>query len=231
MTEGAANCPNPMKLIIASNLYNSEINPEHINSLMDLTVILNEMQIPYEYWAGEEKDDAKSKNRVINKFLNTDFTHLLMVKSELSWDIRGVIRLLKAAIKGAEVIGGTYPMYGNFGAIPEMEDGMVVGYDTNEFRIIKCKQLAGGFILYNKTAFDKVETETYIEKNMQDEDIHIKEYFKTISFPGTEDIYFQRKYIEAGGEILLEPNITFKFLGKKKWNGNYSQYLLGNPVI
>ena len=45
--------------------------------------------------------------------------------------------------------------------------------------------------------------------------------------PGTEDIYFQKKYIEHGGMILVEPNITFKYRGIRKWSGNYTQYLLG----
>jgi len=219
-----------MKIIILTCYHKKEINPRFIQSLMDLTVLLTEMKVEYEYWASEEPEIDRSKNKFIDNFLKTDFTHLFIVNPDISWDNRGMARILKVTKNGAELVAGIYPQYGIFDVTPITEDGYIKGYDTKEYRLAEAKFVNGGFIIYNRKAFERVKSimESYIEKNEIGEEYSLTEFFKSNKgLPRTDDIYFQKKFIEQGGQILVEPNITFEMLGKRKWKGNYNQSLLG----
>jgi uncharacterized membrane-anchored protein len=155
---------------------------------------------------------------------------MLLVDPNISWDVRGVIRLLKAAKHGAELIGGVYSQFGIYDVEPITEDGYVKGYDTKDFRLIESNFVNGGFILYSRKAFERVSdfVESYTEKTQQDEEFQVKEFFKMVKeFIRSEDVFFQKTYKEHGGQILIEPNITFKFYGSNNWKGNYNQFLLG----
>jgi hypothetical protein len=221
-----------MKVILASYYFRKEINPEFIQSMIYLTVLLNELKIEYDYFISEIQEIDKAKNRLVYDFLNTGYTHFFMISPELSWDKRGMVRLLNDVIKNKsiELIGGVYPQRGIYRTNIKIEDGYIKGYDTDKFRILEADTINSEFTIYSRSAFEKVipYVEKYKVKNEIGQDEEIIEFFQcNNNFPGTEDIYFQKKYIEQGGMILVEPNITFGYLGKRKWSGNYNQYLLG----
>lgn len=46
-----------------------------------------------------------------------------------------------------------------------------------------------------------------------------------------EDYYFCKRWREMGGEIFIEPNLTFSHTGYKNYKGNYHDFLMGRRVI
>jgi hypothetical protein len=225
-----------MKVILASYYFRKEINPEFVQSMVYLTAILNELKIEYDYFISEKQEIDRAKNKFVNDFLDMGFTHFFMISPELSWDKRGMVRLLNDVIKNEkiELIGGIYPQKGIYRANIKTEDGYIKGYDTDKFRILEAEFINSEFTIYSRSAFEKVIP--FVDKYKIINDIGKEEekieFFKcTNNIPGTEDVYFQKKFIEAGGMTLVEPNITFGYTGKRKWSGNYTQYLLGvEPV-
>jgi hypothetical protein len=221
-----------MKMMIASYYFRKVINPEFVQSMVYLSALLNELKIDYDYFISENQEIDKAKNELVNDFLKSGFTHFFMISPELSWDKRGMVRILNDIIKNdkIELIGGIYPQKGIYLANIKTEDGYIKGYDTDKFRILEANSINSEFTIYARSSFERVisKVDKYTVKNPIGKNEDRIEFFKCYNnFPGTEDIYFQKKYIESGGMILVEPNITFGYMGNKKWSGNYNQYLLG----
>jgi hypothetical protein len=141
--------------------------------------------------------------------------------------------LIKDALSGMEIVGGTYPNKNNwetFGTIPLLKDDTVMGIEKDGIRLIDTTGIPGGFIIYSREAFERTRNslETYNEN-----DEKILQCFRCSVEDGLrvgEDIYFQRRYIENGGKVWLEPNISFYHFGVKGFPGNYHEYLLNNKT-
>ena len=223
-----------MKLIIATCFNGKEINPRYVHSLMELTVLLNEMKVEYEFHCTESKEIDKAKNKIVHEFIKKDFTHIIFIDPDVSWDSRGMARFLVSVKNGAELIGGVYPQYGIYEVNPVMEDGCLKGYNTDKYRIIEVSSVNGGFLMYSRKAFDRIapNMENYKEITPSEDEETIIEFFKSRNgIRKTEDLFFQKNYRDVGGMIFVEPNITFNLIGKRNWNGNYNQSLLGVEVI
>ena len=201
--------------------------------------VLQEMKIEYDYYelSGDSYVD-RAKNSLVDHFLKSDGTHMMMIDSDLEWDTEGFARLLKASLIGAEVVGGSYPNKNNwttFGCMPMYsDDGYILGKEIGETRLLEMYGIPGGFIIYSREAFERTRSnlKTY---NSTDEKITILECFRcNVEADGTrigEDIYFQKRYREMGGKVWLEPNIRFVHYGVKGWKGNYHEYLLRQKLV
>lgn len=227
-----------MNLVIATPFYLVNGFSPYITSLMGSVKVLNELGIDYDFYelSGDSYVD-RAKNSLVHKFLENDGTHLFMIDSDLSWDLKGFGRIIKAGLAGAEVVGGAYPNKNNwktFGAIPlQDENGFLIGVDEKGFRVLEAWGIPGGFILYSREAFERTRPvlKTYKDVEL---DVEYLECFRCNIEPDGgrigEDIYFQKRYRECGGKLWLEPNITFQHWGVKGWWGNYHKFLLGESV-
>jgi hypothetical protein len=201
---------------------------------MSSVILLNTLKIEWDYYelSGDSYVDH-AKNALVHRFLQSDYTHILMIDSDLSWNVEGLGRLIKDALYGAEVVGGAYPNknnWGTYGTMPLCKDNCVLGVDNGQIRMIETRGIPGGFIIYSREAFERARgsLQTYREK---DEDI--LQCFSCSVENGSrvgEDIYFQRRYLENGGKVYLEPDITFKHYGVEAHEGNYHEYLLNNKT-
>lgn len=148
------------KLAIATPFYEVKAYSPYIVSLLESMKVLNELKIDYDYIqiSGDSYVD-RAKNSLVHRFLQSEGTHLMMIDSDLSWDAKGFMRLLKASILGAEVVGGTYPNKNNwdtFGVIPiKTEDGYFVGIEKEGLRLLEMRGIPGGFLIYSRKAFER----------------------------------------------------------------------------
>jgi hypothetical protein len=217
-------------LAICTAFYEMKAYSPYVVSLMDSIRILEKAGIPYDYF--ESNGDSyvdRAKNALVDRFLKSDHSHLLMIDSDLAWDVEGFGKLIKAAMSGADVIGGAYPNKNNwddFGCIPIIKDGYFTGKESDGMRLLSMRGIPGGFIIYSRAAIEQTRPQlnTYIG-----EDGPILECFRCQVQPNGkrmgEDIYFQKIYQECGGKVYLEPDINFTHYGVKGWEGNYDQYL------
>lgn len=223
-----------MKVVIATPFYEVKAYSPYIVSLINSLRVLDELKIPWDYYelSGDSYVD-RAKNTLVHRFLASDATHLLMIDSDLSWDVAGFARLIKDGLAGLEVVGGGYPNknnWGTFGVIPMAEDGVPIGIDNGSMRVLRVRGIPGGFILYSREAFERARPnlKTYEDKHIGQTFLecfkcNIEEHGGRIG----EDIYFQARYQEMGGKVYIEPDISFEHYGVKGWRGNYHKYLLG----
>ncbi len=277
--EGSARPQTPMKIVLCTPFYEVKAYSPYIPCLLDAVRILQELGIPWDFWelSGDSYVD-RAKNALANRFMeHTDFTHIMMIDSDLTWNIEGFMRVIKAALMGAEVVGGAYPNKNNwtsFGASPMMENGRPIIREEGGIRLIQMSGIPGGFIIYSRKAFERTKSNvnTYLDEGSSGA---LFEYFRVhvedtrasregqfeegvrrsfeqamedlSRFSGTnkehallemfrcniedgkvrigEDIYFQRRYREAGGTVWCEPNISFRHIGMHAWSGNYAKWL------
>ena len=223
-----------MKIVLATPYYSVTAYSPYITSLIGSIRVLEKLNIEWDYyeWSGDSYVDH-AKNALVDMFLKSDATHILMIDSDLAWDIMGFARLIKDALSGVEIVGGTYPNKNNwetFGTIPLLKDNTVTGIDKDGIRLIDTTGIPGGFIIYSREAFERTRNslETYRENDQE-----VLQCFRCSVEGGLrvgEDIYFQRRYIENGGQVWLEPNISFYHFGVKGFPGNYHEYLLNNKT-
>lgn len=224
-------------LVIATPFYEVKAYSPYITSLVNSINLLHTTGIPYTYYevSGDSYVD-RAKNSLIHRFLkDDDYSHILMIDSDESWELEGFKRLLKDIMYGFEIVGGLYPCKNNwefYGGVPlYAEDGRVLGKEVPEedIRVIDMWCIPGGFICYSKEAFDKTRP---LLKSYQAPETGewILEAFKcNIEENGGrigEDVYFQQRYKEAGGKVWCEPNMTVTHFGVKGWTGNYQEFLL-----
>ncbi len=230
-----------MKIIIATPFYEIKGYSPYISSLMNTVKGLNELGMEYSYYelSGDSYVD-RAKNTIANRFMQSDYTHLFMIDSDLAWDVAGFMRIIKDA-KYFDVVGGAFPNKNNwnsYGAILRTDKGgFPVGHDRDGIRVLDALAIPGGFVMYSKKAFKMVQgsVNTYVDDKSGDKKgTEFYEYFRCDVVDKQrmgEDVYFQNKFRQAGGRVMLEPNIHFSHYGVKGWNGNFHEYLISQPKV
>ena len=216
-------------LAIATPFYEVKGYSPYISSFVRTLMVLAQTGIDHGFI--ERNGDSyvdRAKNGLIDDFLKTDFSHILMIDSDLEWDVEGFGRLLKAALSGAEVVGGAFRLKGDwgiFGINHIIKDGGYAGKEFGDSRLLRVTSLPGGFIIYSRDAIER----TRPLLNTYDMGHPVLECFRCEIDENHqrlgEDIYFQRKYMEAGGKLYLEPNINITHYGVKGYGGNYHRHL------
>jgi hypothetical protein len=181
--------------------------------------------------AGDSYVD-RAKNSLVHKFLESDATHIMLIDSDMEWEVNGFGRIIKAALAGFELVGAAYPCKNNwqfFGCIPKLsEDGQYMGKEVGDIRLMDMWGIPGGFIIYDREAFERARPNlnTYTDN----EGTEFLECFRcNVESNKTrigEDIYFQQRYKEMGGIVWMDPDITLRHWGVKAWEGNYQDYIM-----
>jgi hypothetical protein len=231
------------KLWIGTCFYEVKGFSPYITSLVSTIRALEVMKLPWEYKeiSGDSYVD-RAKNALLNAFLDDqEATHFFMIDSDESWDPESFLRVLRAAMCGAELVGGSYPCknnWGFFGCVPKKEvgeDGLeyFIGEELGDMRLLEMYCIPGGFTCYSKAALKRAEPllKTYHQIEVGTGKLISQiEFFRcNIEEDGGrigEDVYFQKRFSEAGGKILLEPNCTIGHYGIQRWQGNYQELIL-----
>jgi hypothetical protein len=224
------------KLCIATPFYEVKAWSPYVSSLVSSIRAMEEMELPWEYFelSGDSYVD-RAKNTLAHKFMESDCTHLMMIDSDMSWELEGFLRIVRAALAGFELVGAGYPCKNKwdfYGCIPliDHDTGQLKGTEIEDMRLLSMACIPGGFICYSRKALEMTQPKL---KKYQDfvNDIEYWEYFKCNIEPETgikvgEDVYFQIRYREMGGIVYLEPNVTIMHWGVKGWAGNYHLHLM-----
>lgn len=148
------------KLFIGQAFYECKAFSPQLPCMIDLLRILTELDIEYYYEQinGDSYVD-RAKNAIVHRFLKSDATHLMIIDSDETWDVEGVGRLLRASMKGLEIVAGLYPCKNNwefYGGLPNVDkDGYIMGQEEGDYRVIDMNIVPGGFIIYSREAFER----------------------------------------------------------------------------
>ncbi|MDD5060915.1 MAG: hypothetical protein PHN44_01345 [Candidatus Marinimicrobia bacterium] len=218
-------------ILIVTPTHTGSIFAECVTSLMIGMKVLNEggIKTTFACIMGEAYVPM-AKNKAVNLlYENKEYDSLMIVDYDLQFNPVAMGRLVLAE---KDIVGGTFPFKcgkdGYPGTINIDSDMTAV---TNESGLVSSSFVPGGFILIKRHVFETIESKCSIKT-----DNGIRFFFDTgFLFPDDhrwygEDKTFCRRSIDAGFELWIEPNITFKHVGLSGRTGNYREYLSRNNM-
>lgn len=203
-----------MKLLIATPAYDHKVYTHYAMSLAGTAMLLEShgIQTQAEFVMGDSLLIA-ARNKILQKFWDSDATHLLCIDSDIGWPPLAVLSMLNTK---KEFIGGLYPQrYGtkeSFVYRPSL--------DSNKKKIVegqymKVDYLPAGFMLMNRSVLRKMRNKfpEVEHRSKTDPNDHWFCFFDTEIYEGEfwgEDFVFCRKAREAGVELWVDTLIEFE---------------------
>lgn len=225
-----------MKLVIATPFYSMAGYSPYISSLVQTAKMLCKADIDWDFWeySGDSYVD-RARNHICARFIETDYTDLLFIDSDMSWSAEGLFNLLRSP---HELTGGVYPVKNNWEKYTES-----IKYEGNHSPVqhidsgrIEAEWLPAGFLLIKRSCLEKMcsayEYDWYYsnEKNTElEEPRKIINLFNCKVVDNQrlgEDVSFCKKWNMIGGKCYVEPRISFGHTGSKTYSGNFDEYLL-----
>jgi hypothetical protein len=183
---------------------------------------------------------SRARNAAVAHFLeDKENTHLLFIDSDIIFEPEDVLKLLKS---GKEVIAGIYPKkyitWERLKNNPEAErvDFPVGGnVKMTEDNFLEMDYLPTGFLLISRTAIEKIIKQHPELKYRNDIDGYMNagdnfyDLFKVGIRNGiyeSEDWGFCSLWKEAGGKVLIHPEVNVKHVGWHEYEGNLLKYII-----
>jgi len=201
-----------MDLFIATPSYDEWLSMEYVSSLLETGIRLTQAGIGcYHAIAPGNPFLDLARNGLVDRFLETDATDLLFVDADVGWDAKTITRILSCK---QEIVGGLVPKRDAASDATYHQNAMTGKIQDGLF---ECFELPTAFMRIKRSVFDKLE----------------KPYFKIGSKPKDygEDIYFCRRWIEKGGKMWIDSDISFTHRGSKAWKGNFFDHAVKSGLL
>ena len=230
-----------MKLFIPLICYNHTCNTEYMMSIFKLLNTVKDKKINCSFYPiFFESLVSRARNAAVAHFLeDKENTHLLFIDSDIIFEPEDVLKLLKS---GKEVIAGIYPKkyitWERLKNNPESErvDFPVGGnVKMTEDNFLEMDYLPTGFLLISRTAIEKIIKQHPELKYRNDIDGYMSagdnfyDLFKVGIRNGiyeSEDWGFCSLWKEAGGKVLIHPEVNVKHVGWHEYEGNLLKYII-----
>lgn len=209
-------------LFIGSPSYSGEFCAIYVSSLLKTCQLLKEKDIPYEvYFALYDSLTARARNDIVDIFLKTDATHILMVDGDQGWPAMAVLQLLdfkKEFITGA--VPNRKPQEEYAFKIFVHPDKTPIVYERS---LLRCETNGVAFALIKREVFEKIKS---LRPYKQPVYPFFQHYYSVVGDHYGEDAFFVKTWRDIGGEVWMYPDITFEH-GPIK--ANYHEYLCRQP--
>lgn len=171
-----------------------------------------------------------SRNTLVAQFLKTDCTHMLQIDDDMGWNADAILHMLAhdkefiAAVGPKKVDAGdqfccTINVHAD--ETPIVEKGL-----------ISASKVGAAFVLFKRAAIERM-IKAYPEMVCRAVDMEFGYRFYETTYSAnrfqSEDYNFCDRYIAAGGEVWIYPNVDFIHTGNKDFKGNYHKFLMGMP--
>ena len=229
-----------MKLFIPLICYNRTCNTEWMMSILKFTISAREAGLDCTFYpVFFESLVSRARNAAVAHFLADEKnTHLLFIDSDIMFEPEDIYKLLQA---DKEVIAGMYPkkyiVWDRLKKDPDAErvDFPIGGkIKITEDNYIESDYLPTGFLLIKCSAIQKlINTHPELKyKNDIDGYMSAGDNFYNLFQVGirngiyeSEDWGFCSLWKEAGGQVLIHPDINLKHVGWHNYEGNLVNYL------
>lgn len=200
-------------VFIATPSYSGQFCMEYVSSLTETSIRLTQAGIGlYHAIAPGNPFLDLSRNDLVEKFLKSDADVLLFIDDDVGWDAKIVTRVISY---DHEIVGGLVPKR-DLKSESSFHENALTGSVSKE-GLLESLEIPTAFIAIKREVFGKLE----------------KPYFKIGDNAKDfgEDIYFNRRCVEAGIKMWIDSDITFTHTGRKAWRGNYYDHCLSTGKI
>lgn len=234
------------QIVIATPAFGGNVTAEYTNSIMNLALDLYQNRYDFSFLIIKDALITRARDNLVHSFLlESGNTHLLFIDSDISFDSKDVIRMLK---EDKDIVVGAYPRkYIDWKSIHSaVQQGVDAselkyfasqyclnmensGVETSRFEfgkdkpLIEIKDAGTGFMLIKRNVFEKLKSTTFKYNNNTE---HL--YQETYAFFDTEydskfnhllseDYAFCKKWRDIGGKIYLAPYVELQHIGPHKF--------------
>jgi len=200
-------------VFIATPAYDEWVCLEYTSSLCETTTRLCQANIGlyHAFLPGSPFLDL-ARNALVERFLQTDADSLLFIDADVGWDAKIITRILSHP---QEIVGGLVPKR-HAKKDNDYHANALTGQVSSE-GLFQCKELPTAFMRIKRSAFAKLQ-EPYFKVGSKKEDFG-------------EDIYFCRRWVEAGEFLWIDSDISFSHRGGKAWKGNFFDHCLKTGLV
>lgn len=237
------------KLFISTPCFDAMMTMQYTLSLMRLMQLLQKCNIEYAVdFIGNESLIPRARNNSLSRFIQSDFTHLLFIDSDIEFPAESVLELLKF---DKDVVCGSYPKKGynwkrfihSLQTEPDSKEsfdsrGLDFNYniiydDKNELirdgDFIRVNHAATGFMMIKREIIHKLcekHTELdIISDSMSNSGGSIKGLFCCMiknKVYLSEDYSFCERVNDIGGEVWISTSIKLNHIGKHSFQSDIS---------
>lgn len=218
------------KLAIFTSFYSHVAYAPYIRSLVTTLGVLNAMGVKHDYlMRPSDFHIERAINNTLTEVMERgDFTDVLLIDSDESWEPEGVIRLL---LHPEEIVGGSYRMknaWDKYVGEVKYKDGFPLGKMLPDgTALLEANRVAAGFLRIKVSALKKFH-DHYPELRSNEPDGVKTQFFTRIIRDGVmhcQDMAFSRLWIEMGGQLWIDPEIKIGHWGLDCHEGDLSGHL------
>jgi hypothetical protein len=217
-----------MKVLIATPSLNRTPCCEYQQSMVRTMSYLAAQQVEaHLVYIGGDAFIDHARDHIVNLFMQTDCTDLLMIDDDQGWNVENVMQLLvcEKPVAAGVVIGREGD--GKWHVVPETDEE---GNFTIDNGLISVKQVGAAFMRIKREAIEKMIA-AYPEDYYMTGEQKVYALFKTVienhEFIG-EDVAFCRRWKSLGEQVYVFPDMTFQHVGRQRWEGNFFHHLMAN---
>lgn len=230
-----------IKLFVATPMYGGQCYGAFMLSIMALKEIAIHNNWDFHFtFISNESLITRARNKLVEQFLATDFTHLLFIDADIEFNAHLVSSLVRYDV---DVVCGVYPKkfinwdsvkdiilanpYVKPGLVPSLVSESCVNYlseepDTSIPGLVSVKHAGTGCMLITRTALNHLshfvpKFTDYGSDGLSEPKIKCA-FFDTAIEEGSgaylsEDYYFCNEWRKIGGKVYLAYNVKLKHIG------------------
>ena len=223
------------KLAIVTSFYSHYAYAPYVISLAHTLGVLSKLEIDWDYVARPSDFHVeRALNNTLTELMERgDFTDILLIDSDESWEPEAVIRLL---FHPDEIVGASYRMKNNWNTYVgtvEFKDGAPVGRMLADgTALLSSNRVSAGFMRIKVSALRKF-ADHYKELRSIEPDGEKVIFFERPTIEGIthcQDMAFSRRWIEMGGKLWIDPMAHVDHWGMECHVGNLDKFLRDNKA-
>jgi hypothetical protein len=208
---------NPGRSVFIATPAYERVMPGFAYALAMTTAELTRRNIPFELgiMAGNcHVDDGR--NSLVRDFLEGNCTDMFFIDADVMWTPKDVVRML--AHEGS-LVCGAYPKKC---APPGYPIGRI--FKTHPDGMLEVSYAPTGFMRIRREVFEKLLPLQSKHGKERPTAIFFERRFNGATRDGG-DVTFCRKWIAAGGRVLVDPSLVLSHIGENRWSGRFLDYL------
>lgn len=169
-----------------------------------------------------------ARNLAIARFLHGDYDDLIFIDDDVAWQDGAMVRLLKHPV---EMVAGVYPRRFEEMSFPVRWDSSKPElWADPQTGLLEAEGVAAGFLRLTRSACEKMvkayDATWYDQYASPTGKAHsLFEFERRDHTQFSEDYTFCRKWRDIGGQVWVDPEITFMHIGSKSYVGNLGSWL------
>lgn len=220
------------KLAIFTSFYSHYAYAPYVISLAQTLGVLSRLGVKWDYLARpSDFHIERAVNNTLTEIMERDdFTDILLLDSDESWDPAGVVRLL---LHPEEIVGASYRMKNNWNEYVgqvKCKDGAPQGKMLPDgTALLEAVRVAGGFMRIKVSALRKWAA-AYPELVSEEPDGKKVQFFSRAIIDGEmacQDMAFCKRWLDIGGTLWIDPNVKVNHWGMECHHGDLDAHLRG----